>query len=84
VLCGVSLLFFNETTEGFGLLDQLHQHARRPRRYSKRLRTRQLGGAEANRLGSYGTSMTGACQNVAVCPFGLSTVTWQSYWPGAS
>jgi hypothetical protein len=29
VFCGVSLLLFKETTEGFGLLDQL-QHAWRP------------------------------------------------------
>jgi hypothetical protein len=35
-------------------------------------------------LESQGTSFTGARQNVAFCPVGLSTVTWQSYSPSGS
>ena len=31
----------------------------------------------------YGTSTMGACQKAAFCPDGSSTVTWQSYLPGA-
>jgi hypothetical protein len=35
-------------------------------------------------LESQGTSFTGARQNVAFCPVGSNTLTWQSYMPGAS